>query len=306
MGSSRLEAGAMLNFIKKRKLLGLLLFLPTQIWILSIVVFPVGLACWISFYRQRTIELNPPFVGLANYSKIIQSLLFWQSLQRTVIWTIANLVLIIAFGLFLALFLNLDYKITKVMRNWILLPWMFPLVITCLMWRVILEPTVGILNSWLKEFGIITSYISFLGNPSWAMSTVIMVNVWRWTPFMTVVMLAALQTIPLETLEAAKVDGATPWQRFWFVTFPQILPSFLTTSFILTMWLLNMFPTIWLLTEGGPAEATTTLPILIYKYGFKILNMSMASAHSVILLFICAAIAIIYLRTLNKLRLKIH
>lgn len=289
-----------LSFKKRESVVGWIFSVPTFAWILLIIIFPVYSVFMTSLHHQRAVQPNPPYVGVANYIEIILSTEFWSSLQRTLVWTGFNLALIVPVGILIALLLNSDFKTTRVLRNWILLPWMIPIVVTTLMFRWMLEPTVGILNFTLIKSGIINIPLAFLGDKSLAMPTVIGVNVWRWTPFMTVVILAALQTVPGELYDAASVDGANLWQKFWFVTFPQILPSVLTTSLILTMWLLNMFPPIWLLTEGGPSDATTTLPIIIYRTGFKIFKMGRSATYSVTLLAIEVTVASIYLGLLGK------
>lgn len=287
--------------LKKREgILGWGLSLPTFIWVFLIILFPVYSVFWTSLHHQRAVQPNPPYVGLVNYFEIIQSLEFWSALQRTLIWTAFNLILIVPLGILIALLLNSDFRTTKALRNWILFPWMVPIVVTTLMFRWILEPTVGILNFTLIKTGIIGRPFAFLGDKSLAMPAVIGVNVWRWSPFMTVVTLAALQTVSQELYDAGKVDGANSWQQFWFITFPQILPTLFTTSLILTMWLLNMFPPIWLMTEGGPSDTTTTLPVIIYRKGFKIFKMGRSATYSVILLIIEVVVVSIYLGFFGK------
>jgi multiple sugar transport system permease protein len=128
------------------------------------------------------------------------------------------------------------------------------------------------------------------------MPTVVLVNAWRWVPFMAVMMLAALQTVPATTLDAGRVDGAGAWARFRWIVLPHILPALSVTSFMLTMWLFNMFPPIWLLTQGGPANATMTLPIKIYVDGFQHFRLSWSATHSVILLALLALITAVYFR----------
>jgi multiple sugar transport system permease protein len=172
---------------------------------------------------------------------------------------------------------------------------MFPVIVITLMWRWILDPVVGVLNALLLRLRLVTTPVSFLDAET-AMPTVIVVNAWRWVPFMAIMMLAAIQTVPATTLEAGRVDGAGAWARLRWIVLPHILPALSVTTFMLTMWLFNMFPPIWLMTQGGPAGATMTLPIKIYVEGFQHFRLSWSATHSVILLTVLALITVLYFR----------
>jgi len=242
------------------------------------------------------VEADPPFVGLNNYIKILWTPEFWEEVKLTIIWTGSNLGLIIPIGVLIALLLNQEYKGKSFFRTWTLLPWMFPIVVTTLMWRWMLYPVSGVINHILKQIGMITAPIEFLSDSSIAMFTVVLVNTWRWTPFVAIVILGTLQTIPKDIYEAATVDGAGIFQKFFYITLPHILPSVIINSFILMLWLFNMFPPIWLLTQGGPSRATMTLAISIYKKGFQIFRMSEAATLSIILLIILSITTWLYFK----------
>lgn len=274
---------------------GYLLMVPSVVWILGIIVYPVVFNVWVSLHQMSMVEANPPFVGLENYVATLRNPEFWQSLRLTGIWTFGSLLAIVPTGLAIALLLNQRFRGARVVRTWILLPWMFPVIVITLMWRWILDPVVGVLNVVLVRLGLLAAPISFL-DAATAMPTVILANAWRWIPFMSVMMLAALQTVPAETLEAGRVDGAGPWSRFRWITLPHILPTLSVTTFMLTMWLFNMFPPVWLMTQGGPAGATMTLPVKIYIEAFQVFRMSSGATHSVILLVVLAAIMALYFR----------
>lgn len=276
-------------------LLGYFLMMPSVVWILGIIVYPVLFNVRVSLHRMSMVEANPPFVGLENYVAVLTSPEFWESLRLTSIWTFGSLLAIVPTGLAIALLLNQEFRGARVIRTWILLPWMFPVIVITLMWRWILDPVVGVLNSVLVNVSLLAAPISFL-DAATAMPTVILANAWRWIPFMAVMMLAALQTVPVETLEAGWVDGAGAWGRFRWITLPHILPTLSVTTFMLTMWLFNMFPPIWLMTQGGPAGATMTLPVRIYIEGFQVFRMSSGAAHSVLLLVVLAALMALYFR----------
>jgi multiple sugar transport system permease protein len=170
---------------------------------------------------------------------------------------------------------------------------MFPIVVVVLLWRWLLEPTVGVINYVLQGIGLTASPVDFLG-PDLAMLSVILTNAWRWIPFIAVVMLAALQSVPKELHEAAATDGANAIDRFRYVTLPHILPALTINTFLLAMWLFNMFPPIWIMTRGGPAEATTTLPIALYEAAFELFNMERAAVLAIILFVVVIIFSALY------------
>jgi multiple sugar transport system permease protein len=278
--------------------------LPASLWMVAVVGYPIALVFWMSVHQQATIEAGR-FVGLDNYLFILGRADFWESAWRTSIWTAGNILLILPFGLLTALLLNSTFVGKRFFRSWALLPWMFPIVVTVLMWQWILNPVAGVLNHVLLALGIVAAPISFFENGAASMMTVILVNVWRWTPFMAVVALAALQTIPTEYYEAARIDGASGARTFWHITLPLIWPTIANTTFILLIWLFNMFPPIWLMTRGGPGDATTTLPVHIYRQGLEQFRMSEAATISVLLLILFVApLAAIYFRRMGAARLR--
>jgi multiple sugar transport system permease protein len=271
----------------------------------GIVGYPALLVFWMSLHSQSTIEAGAPFVGLDNFIRLSQSTSFWHSAKLTVVWTFANLILIVPVGVLVASLLNLNYPGRRIIRTWSLLPWIFPIVVTILMWRWILDPVAGVANFIFLRLGLVDAPVSFFSNATLAMASVIFVNFWRWTPFMIVVTLAALQTLPEELYDAAQVDGASALQVYVHITLPLILPAVASTTFILAIWLFNMFPPIWLMTQGGPVDSTTTLPIKIYKQGLQLFRMSDAATISVLLLFFFVVpISILYFRFFGRERIS--
>jgi len=281
--------------ITSETLLGYILMIPSVVWILGIILYPLAFNLWVSLHRMSMLEANPPFVGLANYLAVLSAPEFWESMRLTCVWTFGSLMVIVPAGLAIALLLNQDFRGAKVVRTWVLLPWMFPVIVITLMWRWILDPVLGVLNFFLVQTGLTASPIFFL-DASRAMWTVILVNSWRWIPFMTVMLLAALQTVPLEILEASRVDGASAWSRFRWITLPHISPMLSVTTFMLSMWLFNMFPPIWLMTQGGPGGATLILPVKIYIEGFQVFRMSSGATLSVVLLIFLGILMALYFR----------
>lgn len=287
------------TWFEKDGRLAALLVGPSVLWMLVIVGYPIILVFWLSVNDQALLT-SARFIGLDNYLFILRSTDFWSSALRTIVWTIGNLVLILPLGVLIALLLNGRILGRRFFQTWMLLPWMFPIVVTVLMWRWMLDPIVGLLNHFLLVLHLVDKPMSFFENPTSAMIVVILVNAWRWTPFMAVVALAALQTVPEEYFEAARIDGATRLQVTWNITLPLIWPTLGNTMFILLIWLFNMFPPIWLMTRGGPVDATTTLPLLIYKRGLEQFRMSEAATISVLLLLLFVVpLAVLYFHRTN-------
>jgi len=280
----------------REQLFGTFLVAPTVAWIGVVIAYPVLLTIWLSVHNRRMVEPHPRFVGLEHYMSFLMSDEFWRQVVLTVEWTMWNLVVIVPIGLLVGVLLNQSVPGFSRLRTWILLPWVFPIVVVFLMWKWMLDPMVGVVNPLLIESGFAERPISFLGDRRYAMVTVSMVNAWRWIPFMGVVALAALKTVPGDLQEAARVDGANPWQVFVHITFPHIVPALSVTVLILIMWLVNMFPPVWLLTQGGPANATRILPVSIYIEAFQLFHMSRAAALSVLLLLVAIVLGGLYLR----------
>lgn len=287
------------RFLERDSVLAYLLIAPAGLWILGVVLYPLVFNVWVSLHAQRMAEAAP-FVGLRNYGVALVSPEVWESLRLTLVWTFGNLALIVPLGLLTALLLNEPLRGIRVLRSWTLLPWMFPVVVIVLMWRWMLDPAAGVVNRQLMELGVISRGISFLGIDH-AMKTVIAVNAWRWIPFMAIVLLAALQTVQNELTEAAAMDGANGWQQFRYIVLPQITPTLAITSFMLTMWLVNMFPPVWLMTQGGPAGATMTLPVKVYMEAFKLYRAGFASTLSVLLLLVLVVMVFGYFRLTRRI-----
>lgn len=265
---------------RSETVLALALVSPAVFWVLSIVLYPVIANVALSLGVDSLTELGS--ATLSSYRAELSSLEIWQQTWRTVVWTVGNLLFIVPLGFGVALLLNQDLRGLKHVRTWILLPWMFPVVVVVLVWRWLLDPNVGIVNYVLQGTGLTDGPVNFLSQ-DFAMLTVILANSWRWIPFMAVVMLAALQSVSRELLEAAATDGANAIHRFRYITLPHVLPALGVNTFLLSMWLFNMFPPIWLMTRGGPNEATTTLPIALYRTAFELFEMQRGAVLAMIL-----------------------
>ncbi len=266
---------------------------PLLLWILVTVIYPLCYTFWLSMQNQQLLGAQSEFVWFDTYRQVLKNRDFWTALKNTLVWTVGNSILQGIGGLSVALLLNRKFRGCKFMRVWIILPWIIPTVVMAIMWKWMLSSTFGVLGWLLVKTGLCETAPIFLGDPFNAMPTLICVNAWRWIPFMAVVILAALQTIPNDLYEAASVDGAGPVKKFMTITLPGIAGTTTTMFLIGTLFSFNMFDVIWLMTEGGPLDYTTTLPVLIYKSAFKTFRVSQAAAISVLVFVILACFVVL-------------
>lgn len=273
------------------------LLLPALIVMVSVVVIPIINAVGMSFqYYNLTRPNRTAFIGLDNYAKILGSKLFWQSLWRTLIWVFFGVGLQFVFGFMLALLLNRDYRGRGVVRAVSLIPWVTPGVLIALMWRWIMDGNYGVLNDVLKRLGLISENIAWLATKSTALPSVITTIVWQGIPFFAIMLLAGLQGISHDLYEAADIDGATHVQKLFYVTIPSLRNTIYVTTMLRIIWVANSVDVIWNMTEGGPAFATQTLSVYIYKEA-SVLNMGFASAMAILLMIVLLVVAIPYLRS---------
>jgi len=236
---------------------------------------------------------------LANYLSAVQDPLFWQALLKTVIWVGVGVGLQFVFGFMLALLLNRKFWGRGVVRSISLIPWVTPGVLIGLMWRWIYDGNYGVLNDVLTRLGLIKSNIPFLAQQSTAFPMVILTIVWQGIPFFALMLLAGLQGIPEELYDAANVDGANAFQRFFSITVPSLRNTIFVTTLLRIIWVANSVDVIFNLTEGGPAYATQTLSVYVFNKG-NTLNLGYASTMAILLALSLAVVAVPYLKTLFK------
>ncbi len=262
------------------------LLLPVSILLAGLVAYPFGYAIYVSF-TDRVVGNDGQWIGLGNFRYLAQSPAFSAAIQNTVVLVVASDALKLAIGLGLALLVNQRLPGRGLLRSALMLPWAMPAFVAFLVWRVIYQPIGGGLNLLLTASGIWPEVVDWLGQRSTAMPAVIAASVWRGFPFWFVSILAALQNIPLELYEAARVDGASAWQRFWAVTWPAIRPVVIVTTLLSSIWTANSFENVWLLTQGGPSDATIVFPVLAY-FGMQTQRIGEAAAVSVAMLPVLA------------------
>ncbi|MGI5257454.1 carbohydrate ABC transporter permease [Streptomyces angustmyceticus] len=240
------------------------------------------------------------FTGLDNYRAVLGDGVFWDRLGWTVVWTVGCVSLTFLIGLALANMLNRTLRGRTVYRLALILPWAIPAFISVFTWRMLYNEKNGLLNKLLAGGGI--DAVPWLNDPTWAKLSVIAVNVWLGVPFMLVALLGGLQSIPGELYEAAEMDGAGPWQRFRNITVPGLRAVSSTVILLSTIWTFNMFPVIFLLTRGGPGDATEILVTYAYRLSFidSPRNFSESAAWGVLILLLLSVVAVVYRRALRK------
>ncbi len=280
---------------RRRRRAGVAFVAPTALFLAAIVVFPLGHAFWTSLHRVR--GLNATFVGFGNYARLLADEAFWHSLGVSFAFTASAVALHLVIGLALALVVN-ELRVARTsLRIVFLTPWMVAPAVGATIWLWLLEPQFGVVNYLLRTAGLISAPVAWLGEPGPALASVIAVDVWRGVPFVMLLMLAGLQTIPLEQYEAASIDGAGAWTRFRYVTWPNLRYIVIVATTLDVINTIRHYDIIGVMTGGGPAGATEVLPALIFNTAFRGNRLGEAAAIGVALLVIVLVLAVVYVRT---------
>ncbi|PSM48801.1 sugar ABC transporter permease [Chroococcidiopsis sp. CCALA 051] len=280
---------------KREQKTGWILLLPALIVMLVVYAYPILRAFWLSVFTQNLgTELELVFSGLSNYGRMVSDGRFWQSLWNTTVFTTASVLSELILGIGVALVLNQAFKGRGIVRTITLIPWALPTAVMGVAWAWIFNDQYGVVNDILRRLGLIETGISWLGNPTLAMIAVILADVWKTTPFIALLLLAGLQSIPGDLYEAHSLDGATPWQSFWKITVPLLMPQIIVSLLFRFAQAFAIFDLIQVMTGGGPGGATETVSIYIYSTVMRYLDFGYGSALIVVtflILVIAVAIA---------------
>lgn len=287
---------------RRREEVAVTLFLlaPATLIMAAVMVYPMFSSFWISLHLWDLTkpQLGHPFAGLMNYFAILKDPAFWQSAQITFFFVVGAVALEITLGLALALLLNRDFRGKNLVRVLALLPWAIPGVVNGIMWKWIFNPSYGALNGLLYSLGLINEYQIWLGNPKIALIMCILADTWKETPFIMLIFLAALQTIPKDLYEAAWVDGCNAFQALFRITIPLLKPTLFVALSLRTIWALKSFDLIYTLTAGGPAGGTTVIGYYTYIKAFVSLNLGRGAAAAFLMTLIVIVIVYFYQRAL--------
>ena len=277
-----------------RNVLGLLFLLPAAVFLLVFLTYPLGLGVWLAFTDTR-IGRPGTFTGLENWELLWEDPVFWLSVFNTILYTVVASILKFALGLWLALLLNNHLPFKAFFRAIVLLPWVVPTVLSAIAFWWIYDAQFSIVSWVLMEWGLIDTQINFLGDTTNARASVIATNIWRGIPFVAISLLAGLQTISPSLHEAATLDGATPWQRFRYVTLPMLTPIIAVVMTFSVLFTFTDFQLIYVLTRGGPLNATHLMATLSFQRAIPGGQLGEGSAIAVAMIpFLLAAILFSY------------
>jgi ABC-type sugar transport system permease subunit len=270
------------------------LLVPALASIAAVSVYPVLLGLWISFRDTTLASPTDAFIGLDNYLQLFSDSQFWNAWTHTIQFTAASTLLETLFGLMIALVLSERYLGRGIVRAAMLVPWAIPTVVTSKMFGWLFDGQNGIVNYLLRSAGLIQHNVDWYGSPDTALATIVIADVWKTTPFMALLLLAGLQTIPDSLAEASTIDGANAWQHFWYVRLPLLTPTLLIASMFRALDAFRIFDLVYVLTGGGPADSTEVLSTLTYKQLFSALQLGYGSALSTIMFITEILIAVVF------------
>jgi len=249
---------------------------PAVIFTVVMIAFPFAYTVWLSVHN---VAIGSPtrFNGGANYVALATSdPVFWQSVRVTLVLFAVSLVLQLGAGTWVALLLYRAKRLPGALRSLLISPFIMPPVVVGMMWLVILDPSIGAANFLLEKIGLPPSL--WLASPQWVIPTVALIDTWQWTPYVALIVLGGLQSLPPNVFEAAQIDGTSRWRTFWRITLPMLGPTLVTAAILRSVDLLRFFDIIYITTQGGPGDASTTLNIYGFRQGFEFFELGYAAA----------------------------
>ncbi len=266
----------------------------------GVTAWPLMRTIWLSV-TSATIGGEPAeWVGLGNYWAAITNQAFQESLGRTLYFTVTSVSLELALGLLVGLMLNQKFTGRAFARALLVLPWALPTIVNAMMWRLIDGPEYGALNALLTQIGVLDDYRSWLGDPGVAMEMVILADVWKNYPFIALIVLAALQTVPEDLYEAARLDGAGAWTRFMNVTLPGIVGPLSVAIVLRVIEAFKVFDIVYVMTKGGPQDTTKPVSFLVYQEAFSYLRIGSGAAYAILMALFSAGLIAAYIVLLRR------
>jgi multiple sugar transport system permease protein len=267
---------------------------PAAIVLGAVAAFPALSVLWLSLEQRSPLAGAARFVGLDNYARLLADARFWNALWNTAYFSVASVALELLFGLGMALLLARAFRGRALVYSIVLLPWAVPTVVSARLWEWMYNADYGVINH------LLGTHVNWLGSPTWALNAAIVMDVWKATPFVALLLLAGLQAIPRELYQAAALDGAGAWTAFRRITLPLLAPLMLVVLIFRTIDAFRVFDAIYVLTGGGPANSTETLSIYAYKVLFQTLEFGYGSALAVSVLAVVALLTAVYARLLKR------
>ncbi len=281
----------------REALSGYAYLIPAIICLGGTVAFPILKAAYMSLYNNVLIKPQEyAFIGLGNYARLLKDDVFWLSLWNSLVWVFGSVSLQFLGGFAAALLLHQGFRGRALVRTVTLLPWIIPGIVVALVWEWLYQPNYGIINDLLVRTGLVRDRVAWLSDPLLAMPAVIATNVWRGVPFFAIMLLAGLQAIPDDIYEAARVDGASVTQRFWHITLPLLRPIIVVATATRIIWTFNYADLIFVMTSGGPANATQITSTYTLMQAYANLDFGYAATLSIVLLLIMLGFTVFYLK----------
>ena len=277
------------------------LITPSMIVVFGVIIVPIVTTLVYSFVNINPLSSHKgEFAGLSFYIKTLSSKTFWDDFGRTLYFTVASTAIETVFGLLIALLLNQKFPGVGLLRSIIIIPWAIPTVVNGSLWKLMFNGEYGVINALLERFHLISSYQSWLGNPKTAMMCIVIADAWKMTPLAVIFFLAALQGIDQTVYEAARVDGANPFQSFRAITLPALKPTIMVIVVMRTVEKFKAFDIFYLMTRGGPANSTKTLMYDTYLQAFTNLNYSDAATYAYLIALAVALMTLVYIRLMKR------
>ncbi|WP_062017928.1 carbohydrate ABC transporter permease [Aureimonas sp. AU4] len=272
---------------------GYLFILPALLVLAMLIAYPVAYTGLLSVTDSRG-----AFVGLDNFRRILGARATATALLNTLWWVAGSIVFQVVLGVLTAILLNQSFRGRAVVRSITLIPWVVPGIVAATTWAWMLHTEFGIVNYMLTGPGLLEHPVGWLTNGDTVLPVMIAINVWKMFPFVAIMVLAGLQSIPNDLYEAARIDGARYWEEVWYVMLPQVRPVIVAVTLLLVIWALNHITIIYAITRGGPANRTLITPIQIFRTAFESTQFNTAAALSVMFFAVAILVVFAYIRLL--------
>jgi len=278
-----------------------LLLFPALLFTVFVLAYPLFQNLYNSFHSVSLVRGTGDWVGFGNFERVFQDSVFWLAFWNTLVYAIVGTTLALVIGLAFALLLNLKIgPIATVMNVIYTIPWVISPVVAGFAWKWLLNDNFGILNHWLVSLGLVNEEITWLGGADTALACVIIARLWQFYPFAMVMFLAGLQSIPHDQYEAAAVDGATAFQKFFHITLPNLQSVTAVLLLLGTIWSFNDFNIVFVMTRGGPINASMVLPVLVREFSFVQFDLGKGSALSIVIFFLLISLSLVYLKIISR------
>ena len=266
---------------------------PAVVFTILLIAFPLAYTLWMSL-QQYSVGESPRFIGAANYAQLAKDANFWHGLKITFVLYLLSLVLQLVAGTYLGVLLHSSKKMRGWLRSILISPFVLPPVVVGLMWMVLLDPSLGMANWLLSQVGIRPSL--WLASPEWVIPTIALIDAWQWTPYVALIVVGGLQSLPPSVFEAAQIDGASRAATFRRITLPLLWPTIVTAGILRSVDLLRFFDIIYVTTQGGPGNASETLNIMAFRKAFEFFDFGYSSALMITLSTVVLAVTFVFLQ----------